>query len=213
MIDTEIIPANHPIALLHAIDVFQHGGLVAFPTDTVYGLGALPFDEHTVERLFTAKGRNNARAIAVLIGEFSQLSLVTSEIDEKTRKILRHFWPGSLTLIVKKHPSLPAVLSHDQTIGVRMPNHPVALSLLQKAGPLAVTSANLSGGENANTAEEVRAQLGGRIHLIIDGGRSPGGVPSSVVDCTTPEFEILRPGPISLEEILQALGENKALHD
>jgi L-threonylcarbamoyladenylate synthase len=108
-------------------------------------------------------------------------------------------------LVVPKLPSLPDELSKDDSIGVRMPNHPVALALLRNIGPLAVTSANISGQPNANTVEEVHHQLNGRVHLIIDGGKTSGGVPSTVVDCISPLFTILREGPITLEQIKAAL--------
>jgi L-threonylcarbamoyladenylate synthase len=179
--------------------------MVAFPTDTVYGLAALPYKDNFIEQLFTAKGRNSSRAIAVLIGDVAQLNQVASSVSEQARRIIDHFWPGPLTLVLPKHPSLPDILSQDQTIGVRMPDHPLALMLLREIGPLAVTSANLSGGENPNTAQEVQFQLGGRVHLIIDGGRSPGGVPSTVVDCSGDKLSILRPGPVSLEDIHRIL--------
>lgn len=203
---TEIISASSPNAITHAVDVLRHGGLVAFPTDTVYGLASLPFKAEFVDKLYVAKGRNSHRAIAILLGDISQLPQITTGLSHAAELLAKHFWPGPLTLVVLRRPSLPDVLSADPTIGVRMPNHPVALALLEKAGPLAVTSANLSGKDNASTAQEVAAQLGGRIHLILDGGAVPGGVPSTVVDCTTSGLEILRPGPITAEEIQRALG-------
>ncbi len=202
---TEILRAGHASTIPHAVDVLQHGGLVAFPTDTVYGLAALPFRGEFVEGLFSAKGRSNTRAIAILVGDFADVDKVAQEFDERAQRIARRFWPGPLTLVVPKIPSLPAELTPDNTIGVRMPDHPVALALLQKIGPLAVTSANISGQENANTAEEVRKQLNGRVHLIIDGGKTSGGVPSTVVDCISPIPVVLREGPISLEAVLAAL--------
>ncbi len=116
-------------------------------------------------------------------------------------KLAEAFWPGPLTLVVPVHPRLPKNLSPLPTVGVRMPNHPDALALLESCGPLAVTSANLSGQENTTNAAQVYAQLAGRIPLILDGGTTPGGEPSTVVDCTSPEPAILRSGPISLEEI------------
>jgi L-threonylcarbamoyladenylate synthase len=205
---TEILRAGYPSALNHAVDVLRHGGLVAFPTDTVYGLAALPFRSEFVEGLFSAKGRNNSRAIAILIGNYADLDRVVEIFDEKSTRLASHFWPGPLTLVVPKHSGLPEVLSPDATIGVRMPDHPVALALLRKTGPLAVTSANISGQENAHTAEEVNRQLNGRVHLILDGGRTSGGVPSTVVNCSTPTLTILREGPISLESIESALAES-----
>jgi len=123
-------------------------------------------------------------------------------------KLARRFWPGPLTLIVPRLPQLPSVLSSNLTIGVRIPDHPVALSLLKLVGPLAVTSANLSGNANANTAQQVLDQLDGRIHLILDGGQTPGGVPSTVADCTGPETRILREGPISLVELKVVLSSD-----
>ncbi len=202
---TDMIKLGQPNAIQHAVDVLQHGGLVAFPTDTVYGLAAIPFKEEYVEGLFSAKGRNNARAIAVLIGDYKDLNRVAERFDETSKRLANSFWPGPLTLVVPKLASLPEALSQDGTIGVRMPDHPAALSLLRRIGPLAVTSANLSGQENANTAEEVYRQLSGRVHLILDGGRTVGGVPSTVVNCTSPVMTILREGPISRKDIEKAL--------
>ncbi len=202
---TEIIKADYPSATSHATDVLQHGGLVAFPTDTVYGLAALPFKQEYVEGLFSAKGRNNSRAIAILIGNLDDLKRVAEAFNDRSARLAQRFWPGPLTLVVPKLAGLPEALSQDDTIGVRMPDHPIALNLLRQIGPLAVTSANISGGDNASTAEEVYRQLNGRVHLILDGGRSMGGVPSTVVNCTTEALTILREGPISRKELEQAL--------
>jgi L-threonylcarbamoyladenylate synthase len=202
---TEIFKSSYSNAINHAVDILRNGGLVAFPTDTVYGLAALPSREDYVERLFAAKGRNNSRAIAILIGNFSDLIKVVDHLDEIPERLAHRFWPGPLTIVVPKLAGLPKALSQDGTIGVRMPNHPVALALLKQIGPLAVTSANLSGKENANTAEEVYRQLNGRVDLIIDGGTSEGGVPSTVVACVSADMKILREGPISLEELREAL--------
>ena len=204
---TEILSADHPVALDHTVDVLRHGGLVAFPTDTVYGLASLPFQAEHVERLYAAKGRNSSRAIAVLVGRVADLPKITSEMGNIAKVLAERFWPGPLTLVVPKNPRLPDVLSPTATVGVRMPDHPVALALLRAAGPLAVTSANRSGMDNTFTAEEVMAQLSGRIHLVLDGGRVPGCVPSTVVDCTGTALVVLREGPISLEAMQQALTE------
>lgn len=193
---TEILSADHPSALQHAIDVLDHGGLVAFPTDTVYGLGAPAFSAESIERLYVAKGRNSTRAIAILLSSSEELTEVAIEVNNTATRLASLFWPGPLTLVVARNPDLPDILAPLPTIGVRVPDHPVALSLLSQTGPLAVTSANLSGSSNARTAQEVMKQLRGRIHLILDGGRTPGGVPSTVVDCTSLDPVILRPGPI-----------------
>lgn len=203
--NTEMIRADYPAAISHALDVLNHGGLVAFPTDTVYGLAAMPFKEEYVEGLFSAKGRNNSRAIAILIGDLKDLWRVVDHFDKVPERLAESFWPGPLTLVVPKLAGLPEALSQDGTIGIRMPNHPFALSLLRQIGPLAVTSANISGQENANTADEVYRQLNGRVHLILDGGRTMGGKPSTVVNCLTPGMTILREGPISRKDLEQAL--------
>jgi L-threonylcarbamoyladenylate synthase len=202
---TEVLPADHPTAIAHANDVLRHGGLVAFPTDTVYGLAVLPNEEETVGRLYTVKGRNSQKAISILVGDVSQLECVADRMGPMATQLADRFWPGPLTLVVPRHSSLPSNLSPDPTIGVRMPDHPVVLALLRHVGPLAVTSANLSGQAIANTAQEVLAQLKGRIHLILDGGHTPGGVPSTVVDCTGTDLVLLRPGPISYDDLCAAL--------
>lgn len=204
---TEILRADHPVALQHAVDILNNGGLVSFPTDTVYGLASLAFRSDYIERLFVVKGRDSARAIAILISESEVMKKVSAQPGEMSWRLARKFWPGPLTLILKRHPNLPEILSPNQTIGIRMPDHPVALDLLSITGPLAVTSANISGHENTQTAQQVFDQLHDRIHLILDGGSSPGGVPSTVVDCTGLEPIILREGPISLESVRSALEE------
>ncbi len=122
-----------------------------------------------------------------------------------SKRLAAAFWPGPLTVVVERHPDLPQNLSPLPTIGVRMPDHPIALALLNAAGPLAVTSANISNAANTASAQAVLEQLGGRISLLLDGGQTPGGTPSTVVDCTQPELKILRLGPISAEEIARVI--------
>jgi len=202
---TELLSAEHPSAIPHTLDVLNHGGLIVFPTDTVYGLAALPFQPQFIERLYVVKGRSSQKAIGILLGKQADLDLVISAMSPLAARLADAFWPGPLTLVVPRHPNLPSVLAPDETIGVRMPDHPVALALLRQSGPLAVTSANLSGRENTGTAQEVLDQLRGRIHLVLDGGRVPGGVPSTVVDCTGEQPVVLRKGPVTLEAIQAAL--------
>jgi L-threonylcarbamoyladenylate synthase len=199
--ETLVLPSDHPEALPLAERILQQGGLVAFPTDTVYGLAATAFSASGIDRLFAAKGRAADKAIAVLVGNLEQLDLVAAGLTELAYQLARRFWPGALTLVVPRHPGLPDNLSPLPTIGVRMPNHPLALALLNRSGPLATTSANLSGGTNPLSAADVMAQLDGRIDLVIDGGLVPGGKPSTVVDCTGPEIRLLRAGPINLDNL------------
>lgn len=203
--NTEVIKSDHPIVLPHAVDVLKNGGLVAFPTDTVYGLAALPSNDEFIGRLYTVKGRENTRAIAILLSSPAELGEVSIKPSKTALELANRFWPGPLTLIVPRHPDLPDILSPNPTIGVRVPNHVLALELLRLTGPLCVTSANISGRENSNTAQEVLHQLDGKIHLVIDGGKSPGSIPSTVVDCTTPNPVILRSGPINIEDIHEVI--------
>jgi L-threonylcarbamoyladenylate synthase len=202
---TEILSAQDPTMLAQALAVLHKGGLVAFPTDTVYGLGALAFDCMAVGSIYAAKDRLVEKAIPVLLGEMADLAKVTLEVPEAAVRLATRFWPGPLTLVVPKHPDLPETVSASPTVGVRVPDHNVTRTLLLAAGPMAVTSANLSGQPNPSTAQEVIEQLGGRIALIIDGGKTPGGVPSTVVDCSGPELLILRAGPILEDEIRAVL--------
>ena len=203
--NTEVIPTQDPNAISRALSVLQAGGLIAFPTDTVYGLAAATFSTAAIDKLYEAKTREATKAIAVLVGDIAQLDLLTSGLTPTAHKLAQRYWPGPLTLVVPKHPILPANLSAYPTVGVRMPNHAFAIDLLRRVGPLATTSANRSGGANATTAAEVLEQLDGRIELLLDGGQCPGGIPSTVVDCTNEQPVILRAGEISQEEITTLL--------
>ena len=203
--NTIILPADDKDAIPHALETLTHGGLVAFPTDTVYGVGALAFDGNTVKCIYPAKDRPVEKAIPILIGGAEDLEKVSVDIPPIAVKLAAHFWPGALTLIVPKHPNLPDVISAGPTVGVRVPDHPVARTLLTAAGPMAVTSANISGQASPKTAGDVSRQLNGRIPLILDGGETPGGVPSTVVDCTGVEPVILREGPVTMKDIQEIL--------
>ena len=205
---TDILPAQNPEAQSRALAVLHSGGLVAFPTDTVYGVGALAFNAAAVSSIYAAKDRSVEKAIPVLIADPADLAKVTLEVSDAATRLATRFWPGPLTLVVLKHPLLPETISASPTVGVRVPDHPVARALLRAAGPMAVTSANLSGQPSPSTAEEVFTQLGGRIALIIDGGKAPGGVSSTVVDCVGREARILRLGPVSEDEIRAVLGQD-----
>jgi len=201
---TPLLPANAE-SIQTALEILQRGGLVAFPTDTVYGVGALAFDGKAVESIYKAKDRPIEKAIPVLIADAADMEKVGMDIPEVAYQLAARFWPGPLTCIIPKQPTLPEAISATDTVGVRVPDHEVARTLLRAAGPMAVTSANISGQPSPSTAQEVFAQLGGRIDLIIDGGTTPGGVPSTLVDCTGAELKILREGPLTLEEINRKL--------
>ena len=199
---TEIIPANE---IKNALNILQSGGIIAFPTDTVYGLGALAFDADAINSIYIAKNRPIEKAIPILIGDLSDLDKVASDIPNMALRFASRFWPGPLTCIVPKKETLPLAVSATSTVAVRIPDHIDARALLRAAGPMAVTSANISGGQNPSSAQEVYDQLSGRISLILDGGKTQGGIPSTLVDCTGEKPLILREGLISLDELLAVL--------
>ncbi len=203
--ETQILSIDEAGALAAAVDVLTGGGVVAFPTDTVYGLGAMAFDEDAVGALYDVKERRTEKAIPLLIGDFSQLEWVASQVTAMAARLAQRFWPGPLTIVLPRHPSIPDAITPLPTVGVRIPNLASTQKLLRLTGPLAVTSANISGRSSPSTAPGVEMQLGRRIPLILDGGVTPGGTPSTVVDCTKDRPVILREGPISLKEILKAL--------
>lgn len=195
---TIVLPADQSDAIMQAVEVLTGGGTVVFPTDTVYGLAANAFSTGAIEKLFQIKERERGKPIAVLLGSTEQLKKITPSLNSEARDLAVKHWPGALTLVVPRHPNLPENLSPLPTVGVRIPDHPAALALLKAAGPLAVTSANLSGEPNTITADQVLQQLDGRIDLVLDGGPTAGGTPSTVVDLTGPKPVVLREGPVQI---------------
>lgn len=183
------------------------GGVIAFPTDTVYGLGAEAFNEQAVERIYEIKGRPRQLAFPLLLANANQVIDVAESVPEVARLLMKHFWPGGLTLVLAKGIRLPEYLTRGgATIAVRVPNHPVPLALIRYLGvPIIGTSANISGQPSALTAQEVEFQLREKVDLIIDGGRCPGSIESTVVDVTGGILKVLRQGLISQDEIERVL--------
>ncbi len=202
MAETIVIRSTDETCLPSVKNVLQAGGLVAFPTDTVYGLGCDAFNPQAIRRLYEAKRRTREKALPVLISSLGDLDRVALNVTGQTLNLGKAFWPGPLTIVMEKHAALPKEISPEPTIGIRIPAHPVALDLLKAWGPMAVSSANVSGGLDSKTAQEVLEQLSGRIHLVIDGGPSLGKEPSTVIDVTKALVRILREGPIKMEDIL-----------
>ncbi len=202
---TEVLPASQPGSIARALEILRAGKLVAFPTDTVYGVGALAFDGAAVESIYTAKDRPVEKGIPILLADADDVNKVAVDIPNMARILAIRFWPGPVTLIVPKLPTLPEAVSATDSVAVRVPAHEVARALLRAAGPMAVTSANISGQASPVRAEAVLSQLNGRIPLILDGGETPGGIPSTLVNCLSDEPEVLRAGPVSLEQIRAAL--------
>ncbi len=204
---TDILPADSPQGIKVARRLLREGEVVAFPTDTVYGLGALAFENFAVRQIFIAKGRPPDKAIPIFIHQLNDLNLVARRVPSEAWPVLQQFWPGDLTVVLLKNPKLPAdVTAGQDTVAVRIPDHPVCQELVIKVGrPLAVTSANLSGQPTPVTAEAVAAQLRGRIPLVLDGGPSPSTLPSSIIDLTTTPPRLLRQGRLGLETLQEFL--------
>ncbi len=188
------------------ITILKKGGIVAFPTDTVYGLGCDALRRSAVEQIYKVKRRSRHLPLPLLLSDMSQVTDVAKPLSGIALSLARRFWPGALTLVLAKSDSLPLYLSSSGTVAVRIPNHPVCLALIQGiGGPLVGTSANVSGSYSPSTADEVRQQLGDEIDLIIDGGTCPGGQESTIVDVTSMVPRILRQGVIPPGEIERLL--------
>jgi len=188
--------------------ILQQGGVIAFPTDTVYGLGADAFNSKAVERIYGIKNRPKHRQFPLLLADVGRLTTLADPVPEIAWFLARRFWPGGLTLILSRKDSTPSYLASSPTIAVRVPNHPVCQTLIRDLGnPLIGTSANISGQPAALTAAEVEQQLGEGIDLVIDGGRCPGGKESTIVDITHQPPIILREGIIPSHEIDKAYEE------
>ena len=196
-----------PTAMNQAGATLQRGGLVAFPTETVYGLGANALDATAVARIYAAKGRPANNPLIVHIDSPAQLTEVAVNVPDLAWRLAEHFWPGPLTLVLKRHPNIPDNVSMGRdTVAVRLPSHPVAQALIAAAGvPVVAPSANRFTRPSATTAQHVLADLEGRIDIILDGGPTPIGLESTVLDVTTSPPVVLRPGGTTLEALQQVV--------
>ena len=190
-------------------EVIRSGGLVAFPTETVYGLGANAYDREAVKKIFIAKNRPPDNPLIVHICDFKQLENIVTEIPDKALRLVKNAWPGPLTIILPKHSSVPdEVTAGLDTVAVRMPAHPVALKLIELSGvPIAAPSANLAGRPSPTTPSHVIQDLYGRVDIIIDAGETFFGVESTIINLLTEPPTLLRPGPLPIEKIEEFLGE------
>ncbi|MBE2202166.1 MAG: threonylcarbamoyl-AMP synthase [Anaerolinea sp.] len=199
---TQLWPAHLPDAIVKTAALLQQGELVVFPTDTVYGLGAHAFQPAAIACLYAVKLRPFTKSIPILLADLSDLENVSLSLPPLAQRYIQQFWPGPLTLVVRKRPELPAILSTDETIAVRIPDCTAARALIRAAGgAVAATSANLSGQPPAQTAAQALAALDGMVAVVLDGGPSPQGQASTVVDCTTNPPRLLRPGPITAHDL------------
>jgi L-threonylcarbamoyladenylate synthase len=199
--NTEILRAAQVHSLERAAELLRAGQLVAFPTDTVYGVGALAFNAASVAAIYVAKQRPPEKAIPILVADEADLLRVTASVPDVAHRLIAHFWPGGLTLVLPKRPDVPEIVSADMTLAVRIPDLNLARALMRLTGPLAATSANRSGRPSPITASDVLLQLGGRIAAVLDGGPCPGGTPSTVVDCVSSPARVVRQGAVSLADL------------
>jgi len=204
---TEILPATSKKAIRLARRLLREGDVVAFPTDTVYGVGANAFERFAVREIFALKQRPMDMALPVFIYQIDDLNLVARNVPNRAWPLLQRFWPGALTVVLPKVAALPLEVTAGQnTVAVRIPDHAVSLELVIRVGrPLAVTSANLSGQPTPTTAQGVAAQLGERLPLVLDGGPSPLTQPSTIIDLSVTPPRLLRAGALDVATLQKFL--------
>lgn len=203
-------PGNPDVAVVRrAAAIIRGGGLVAFPTETVYGLGANGLSVDAVGGIFVAKGRPQDNPLILHVAEPDGVRRVASPVPDLAQMLVERFWPGPLTLVLPRKPEVPAIVSAGlPTVGVRMPDNTIALTLIAESGvPIAAPSANASGRPSPTMAEHVVADLGGKIDLVLDGGPTVVGVESTVVDLTSSPPRVLRPGGVTPEQLREVLGD------
>ncbi len=204
-------PDNRGQAIDAATAAVKSGRLVVMPTDTVYGIGADAFDSQAVAALLAAKGRGRDMPVGVLVGSWHTIDGLVYSVSESARELIRAFWPGALSLVVQQAPSLQWDLGDARgTVMLRMPLQPVAIELLRQTGPMAVSSANVSGQPPATTAQEAQRQLGDLVDVYLDGGTAEQQAASTILDLTGPQPRILRDGPVSAAAIAAVLGVDSA---
>jgi L-threonylcarbamoyladenylate synthase len=200
-------PDRRSVGIASAVGALKDGRLVVMPTDTVYGIGADAFDSTAVAALLAAKGRGRDMPVGVLVGSWHTIEGLVYTMPDGARDLIRAFWPGALSLVVTQAPSLHWDLGDARgTVMLRMPLHRVAIELLREVGPMAVSSANVSGHPPAVGADEARSQLGDLVDVYLDAGRSQQQAASTIVDLTRETPRILRAGPVSAERIADVLG-------
>ncbi len=208
MAQAPILPAD-TVGIARAAEQVRAGGIIVYPTETVYGLGADPFNADALSRIFSIKGRDAAKALIVLIRGQDDLNTLAVEVPQKAQRLTEAFWPGPLTLVFRARPGLPEqLLGAGSTIALRASDASAAQTLLDHlCGPITSTSANRSGDPPVRSAAEAAETLGDRIDLILDGGPAPDARPSTVVDVSTGQANVLREGRISTEAVYRVLGK------
>ena len=191
-------------AIAEAIDYLKKGGVVAFATDTLFGLGADVFSPPALDKIFSIKGRSQNMPLPLLVSDWEQVAMVARTDSSMAKELAHRFWPGALTLVLRKHPGLPdLVTAGGKTVAVRMPGHSVPRALAQGLGrPITGTSANQSGGEDIRDFESLEAELGHKVDYLVKCGPPPAGVASTVVDLTSDKPKLLRQGALDFQQVL-----------
>lgn len=196
--------------LAKAAEALREGRLVVLPTDTLYGIGADAFNREAVERLLAVKGRGRHMPPPVLVGDIRTIDGLAIDVPDYVRRLVEAFWPGPLTVVLKAQPSLTWDLGDTNgTVALRMPDHELALDLLREVGPMAVSSANVTGWPAARTMVDAATQLGSAVFIYLDGGPVGEGLPSTILDCTGEEPVILREGALTPEQLAPYLLSNE----
>ncbi|MFT4125281.1 MAG: L-threonylcarbamoyladenylate synthase [Gordonia sp. (in: high G+C Gram-positive bacteria)] len=204
-------PDQRAVGIRTAVTAAKGGHLVVLPTDTLYGIGCDAFDSEAVADLLAAKGRGRDMPVPVLVGSWHTVDGLVLGVSAAARALVEAFWPGGLSLIVEQAPSLVWDLGDtDRTVMLRMPLHPVAIEVLREVGPMAVSSANVSGRPPATTAAQAREQLGEKVSVYLDGGPSPAAQASTIVDLTGRSPRILREGAVTAAQVGEVLGVDPA---
>jgi tRNA threonylcarbamoyl adenosine modification protein (Sua5/YciO/YrdC/YwlC family) len=200
-------PGQRQAGMASAISALKGGRLVVLPTDTVYGIGADAFDGTAVAALLAAKGRGRDMPVPVLVGSWHTIDGLVYSVPDAARELIQAFWPGALSLVVRQAPSLQWDLGDAYgTVMLRMPLHPIAIELLREVGPMAVSSANISGKPAAVTAADAREQLADLVEVYLEGGPSAQQAASTIVDLTGAQPRVLRQGPVTAAAIADVLG-------
>jgi len=209
MIDLPLDDAMHE-QIRASVDVLASGGVAAIPTDTLYGLAASAFDVSAVLKIYELKGRPEGMALPLLLSEAGDVQKCANDVPEAAWTLMEQFWPGALTLVVRKSANVPEIVTAGlDTVALRVPDHPVPRAIAKTLGaPITGTSANLSGRPGLTNASGVRREFGDMIDFVLDGGEAPGGVASTIVDVSGGELKVLREGAVSREEIEAALGRD-----
>jgi L-threonylcarbamoyladenylate synthase len=200
--ETKLLNADTPGAIEEAADLLKQGHIIAFPTDTLYGVGVDPFNSAAIEQLYQVKERSAEKGIPILLADMSDLEKVAQNISLLAQSLIEQYWPGPLTLIVPRHPRLPAVISPNEGIAVRIPDHAISRAFIRAAGGIVATSsANHSGEQPARSAADAFRAMNGQISAVLDGGSVQHGQASTVLDCMSNPPQVLREGPVTVKNL------------